>query len=311
MLDKIILGHNQFFGVNHLVAQAGNQREAYFSDTSRIMDIIQFCYDQGVHGLMMSTHERAVFVTEEILKKQNELQDLGVYLLVPYVAKYIKQANEKGLVNIVKDSLGGTTFGEKVSMFMRGGMGLITKDVRRMITAMMDFEIAQFRDLNLRAIFLHDVMTDLVLGWQMADVLQLYHDHIRDKYNTTPAFCTKNLPKLMKLLEQTDIKNPLIMASINKVGYQVSPSREAFEACLSEYDLQLLAMSTLAAGYLKPKEAYEYLYSLPKIDSVVVGLSKKDHAVETFEEIRTQIANREAGKNGAGVAERSVMVERD
>src|SRR3990172_7791189 len=128
MLDEIILGHNQFFGVNHLASQTGNQKAAYFSDVSRIMEIIEFCYDHGVHGLMMSTHERAVFVTEEILKNRQRLDKLGVYLLVPYVAKYIKQANEKGLVNIIKDSLDGTTFGEKISMFMRGGMGLITKD---------------------------------------------------------------------------------------------------------------------------------------------------------------------------------------
>lgn len=310
MLDEIILGHNQFFGVNHLVAQAGNQREAYFSDVSRIMDIIKFCYEQDVRGLMMSTHERATLVTEEIIKEKENLGDLGVYLLVPYVAKYIKQANEKGLVNIVRDSLSGTSFGEKFSMFMRGGMGIITKDVRKMLTAMMDFEIAPFRELNLRAIFLHDVMTDLILGWQMADVLELYYNHIQEKYNTTPAFCTKNLPRLMQLLEKTSIRNPLIMASINKVGYQVSPSREAFEACLENYDLQLLAMSTLAAGYLKPREAYEYLYSLPKIDSVVVGLSKKDHAIETFTEIRTQIEKRQARVNGANLRDAEVETER-
>ncbi len=309
MLDKIILGHNQFFGVNHLVANLGNQKEAYFSDVERIMDIIEFSYDQGVQGLMMSTHERAVFVSDEIQKRHERLSDLGVYLLVPYVAKYIKQANEKGLVNIVKDSLGGTSFGEKFSMFMRGGIGLITKDIRKMITALMDFEIAPFRGLNLRAIFLHDVMTDLILGWQMADVLELYYDHIKEKYGTTPAFCTKNLPKLMQLLEKTHIQNPLIMASINKAGYQVSPSREAFEDCLKEYDLQLLAMSTLAAGYLKPKEAYEYLYSLPKIDSVVVGLSKKDHAIETFTEIHSQIEKRAAKHNGANVADKHITTE--
>ena len=87
MLDEIILGHNQFFGVNHLASQTGNQKAAYFSDVSRIMEIIEFCYDQGVHGLMMSTHERAVYVTEEILKNQQRLDKLGVYLLVPYVAK--------------------------------------------------------------------------------------------------------------------------------------------------------------------------------------------------------------------------------
>lgn len=294
MQDKIVLGHNQFFGVNHLVAQTGNEKEAYFNDIKRIMDIIHFSNDHGVHAMMMSTHERATLVTEAILKEPKLKNDFGVYLLVPYVAKYIKQANEKGLVNLVKEAIGGTNIQEKVSMFFRGGMGLITKDMGKMVTTMIDFEVAKFRELNLRAIFLHDVMTDLILGWQLPEILQLFSDHIENKYNTTPAFCTKNLPKLMELLKQTSIKNPLIMASINKLGYQVSPSGEAFEECLRNYELQLLAMSTLAAGYLKPREAYEYLFSLPRVDSVVVGVSSKEHATETFDEIRKHVEKNES-----------------
>jgi len=39
-------------------------------------------------------------------------------------------------------------------------------------------------------------------------------------------------------------------------------------------------------GNLKPKEAYEYLFSLPNIESVVVGVSTKEHAEETFGIIR-------------------------
>jgi len=48
-------------------------------------------------------------------------------------------------------------------------------------------------------------------------------------------------------------------------------------------------MSTLAAGYLKPQEAYDYLFSLPNVASVVVGVSRKDHAQETFQIIREHI----------------------
>lgn len=286
MLDKILLGHNQFFGVNHLDAKVGSQKEAQFSEVKKIVDIINFCYDQDVKAMMMSTHERAVLVSDSIQKSDKLKNDLGIYLLAPYIAKYVKQANEKGIVNIVRDSLKDTSFQDKVGMFMRGGIGLLTKDVRKMITLLIDFEVAPFIKLNLKAIFLHDALTDLALGWGMADVLQLFADHVEKKYNASPAFCTKNLPKLMKLLENTTVKNPLIMASINKLGYQVNPSREAFEQCLKDYELQLLAMSTLAAGYLKPKEAYEYLFSLPRVDSVVVGLSSTNHAVETFSAIR-------------------------
>ena len=169
---------------------------------------------------------------------------------------------------------------------MRGVIGGLNKDIKKRIKLLIDFEIAPFSKLNLKSIFLHDSFTDLALGCDMPEVLELFADHINYKYKAIPAFCTKNLPKLMQLLNRTEIKNPLIMASINKYGYQVNPSRIAFEKCLKTNELQLLAMSTLAAGYLKPKEAYDYLFTLPHVDSVVVGLSSTNHAVETFNEIR-------------------------
>jgi hypothetical protein len=297
MIDKILLGHNQFFGVNHLSAQGGNERAAFFSETGRIMDMIRFCNDLGVHAMMMSTHERALLISDELQKDSEFKNNLGIYLLVPYAAKYIRQANEKGLVNIVKDALTGTSLQDKLGMFWRGGVGLLRKDVSKLITAMVDFEVAPFAPLNLKAIFLHDVMTDLILGWDVPEVFEIYARHIEKKYGALPAFCTKNLPKLVDALERAGVDNPLIMASINKIGYQVNPSLEAFENCLRTKRVRLLAMSTLAAGFLKPQEAYDYLYSLPNVVSTVVGVSKKHHAEETFGIIR-QHSERESG-NGS------------
>lgn len=289
MIDPILLGHNQFFGVNHLSAQGGNERAAFFSDVARIMEMVNYAHDLGVTGMMMSTHERALLVADEFKKDKKLLDDMGVYLLVPYAAKYIRMSNEKGIVNVVKDSLSGTSLQEKMGMFWRGGFGLLTKDVTKLITSLVDFEVAPFAHLKLKSVFLHDVMTDLVLGWDVPEVFAAYAKHIEQKYNAIPAWCSKNLPKLVTSLKSVGIENPLIMASINKAGYQVNPSLEAFEKCLRKEDVRLLAMSTLAAGYLKPKEAYEYLYSLPKIVSSVVGVSKKAHAEETFRIIKSHL----------------------
>lgn len=307
MIDKILLGHNQFFGVNHLSAQGGNQRAAYFSDVNHILDMVQYCYDLGVRGMMMSTHERALLVNEALLQQQELRENLGIYLLVPYAAKYIRMANEKGIVNIVRDSLSGTTMQEKIATFWRGGFGLLTKDVHKIITALIDFEVGPFTQLKLRAVFLHDVLTDLILGWDVPEVLKTFARHVEERYQTRPAFCTKNLPLAIKSLRRVGIENPLLMASINKVGYQVNPSLPAFEQCLRTEKVQLLAMSTLAAGYLKPREAYEYLYSLPNVVSTVVGVSKKQHAKETFETISGFLAAKDSTPAG-GVEKEPLLV---
>lgn len=306
MIDQILLGHNQFFGVNHLAANAGNERAAYFSDMDRIMEMINFSHDQGVKAMMMSTHERALFISEE-LQKDARLKDLGIYLLLPYAAKYIKMANEKGLVNIIKDSLSDTTAKEKFGMFWRGSVGVVKKDAAKIITSLIDVEMAQFSKLNLKAVFLHDVLTDLILGWDMPEIFKVFYDHVSKRYNAIPAFCSKNLPKIIDSLETVGIENPLIMASINKIGYQVSPSLHAFEECLRTKKVRLLAMSTLAAGYVKPKEAYEYLYSLPNIESTVVGVSKKHHATETFSIIQNHLKTYKGLPVSNGVAAAAEM----
>jgi hypothetical protein len=44
----------------------------------------------------------------------------------------------------------------------------------------------------------------------------------------------------------------------------------------------VIAISILAAGYLSPSDAIDYIATLPNIKGVAVGVSKEKHAQETF-----------------------------
>jgi len=63
----------------------------------------------------------------------------------------------------------------------------------------------------------------------------------------------------------------------------MNPSREECENAISEYQGEIIAMSILAGGFLKVKEAYQYLNALPKINNMVIGVSTIEHAKNTFE----------------------------
>ena len=77
------------------------------------------------------------------------------------------------------------------------------------------------------------------------------------------------------------------MTPMNPVGFQMHPSREACEEALKSLEnTQVVAMSILAAGYLKLPEAVDYLNGLSQIDSVVVGTTQGTHATETFGYLR-------------------------
>jgi len=70
----------------------------------------------------------------------------------------------------------------------------------------------------------------------------------------------------------------------------MNPSRLECEKALSDVEgLNVIAMSILAAGYLKPLEAMDYIRSLPNLEGVVVGVSKEHHTRETFKLLKERL----------------------
>ena len=78
----------------------------------------------------------------------------------------------------------------------------------------------------------------------------------------------------------------------------MNPSREACEQAMQLHAPDVMAMGTLASGFLKPDEAYAYLATIPNIRSVVVGVSSPNHVSETFAAIRKHgLAGKRAGSS--------------
>lgn len=90
---------------------------------------------------------------------------------------------------------------------------------------------------------------------------------------------------------------PIIKAvyseSAREVGFQMNPSKEECEKVLVDFpEPTVIAISILAAGYLSPLEAIDYIGTLPNVRGIVVGVSKEKHAYETFRLLRERLAPR-------------------
>jgi len=272
--------------VSHLSQDAARSRVERFSNFKNILDIIKLSINLDVKGMMISTHP----LVEDILsyiKMEGLIQDLNLYPLIPYAQEYVRKSNQYGMLGLLNELLKPASLTRKVKLVFQGGIGYLQKDFIKLLGTLIDIELLPLKDYNISAIFLHNVFTDLALGLGAREIFEFYNDYIRDNYNAIPAYGTMNFARLLKKFNEWEIKNPLVMTSFNKVGFQMNPSKEECEQYLKNYDVDVLAMSTLAAGYLKPKEAYEYLFQLPNIKSVVVGVSTKEHAEETFGIIRS------------------------
>ncbi|MGA3297228.1 MAG: hypothetical protein ABSD41_07230 [Candidatus Bathyarchaeia archaeon] len=138
----------------------------------------------------------------------------------------------------------------------------------------------------------HDIwkfLTDLCLGLKEVHLLDAFAQHIREKYHAKPGFVTYNLVSFVELFRKAGMimKDVVIMTPFNSIGYQMSPSRQSCETCLSFlYQGDVIAMSIMAGGFLKVQEAINYVRSLPNFSGVAVGVSSKEHAHNTFTRLR-------------------------
>lgn len=290
-IDPIILGHNQFVGVDHLSQDRARDRIERFSDTKRILDVISYFYELGGRGMMLSTHQRATEIMRAIGSEPELSENMNFYPLIPYAQGYIRRANEMGVVGMLNDVLGPASASAKLKILFKGGINVMRKDFLSILSTLIDVELLPFKGFNTKAVFLHNVLTDLALSLKAQNIFEFYMDYIKDNYGIIPAFGTMNFARLMESFDEWGIKKPLVMTSFNKIGFQMNPSREECERCLKEYDVEVLAMSTLAAGYLKPRNAYDYLFTLPNIKSFVVGFSTKEHAMDIVNLIKTSKFN--------------------
>ncbi|MCC6277757.1 MAG: hypothetical protein IT289_07585 [Oligoflexia bacterium] len=281
-IDSIILGHNPFFGIDHLSAQRGNEKSQRFEDVGKIIEVLKHSHSLGARGMMMSTHPRAQSVSKAILEDSVLSSSWRVYPLVPYIQKYVRGSNEKGLGNLLVETLSQATLGQKLGLLLRGGKGLITKDLKQLVELLVDIEMLPFQKLNLGAIFLHDVVTDLVFNLGLDNAFEYFRDHVQKKYGVPAAFVTKNLPAIHRKFKANGWLDSPIMASLNSVGFYVNPSIEACQEALFDPNLNFVAMNSLASGHLSPDDAYKFLARYPALRSVVVGVSRKESATQTI-----------------------------
>lgn len=281
--EPLILGHNSFFGVDHLSAREGISKFAQFGKTEVITERIELAMQAGAQGMMMSTHERALLLCEVIRKNPRLHDQLSVYPLLPYAQKYVTAANEKGMLNVLFDMIKGDSALGSLRLMWQGTKGVINKDIYAMIKSLIQIELKAFSPLKMRAVFLHDVFTDLILAFDMKDMAYFFIEEMEKQYKSRGAFATKNLPMLLEKFTSWGIEEPLVMAHVNKIGYWMHPSQEKCEQALKEHPCHVMAMSTLASGVLKPDQAYSYIKNLGTVESVVIGASKPENITASFE----------------------------
>lgn len=282
MLDKIIFGDNQFFGINHFSEEKALAQSEKFRDIASIIKVVDAAYDAGIHAFMFNTHSRVSEICDHFRKNESRYSDLRLYPSMPYAHKYATAVADKGIFGAIKDViLSENSAGELMEMFTRGGMSLFEKDPMRIMQILVDMEMKMFRGLNVKVIFLQNIVTDMLLGFGIKEPFIAFAEYVKARYNVEPGFVTMNMPRTVNHLRACGIENPVVCATINASGFNMNPSRESYEAILAEGGFQPMAMSVLASGALPPDKAIEYVCSLSNIKTIIFGASGTDNIHKT------------------------------
>lgn len=288
-IDNIIFGDNQFFGINHMSQEKAQQLSEKFFDTNNIYRVYDIAFDSGIKAVMLNSNDRAMEICNFFRENKSRYGSVNWYPSIPYPHKYANLVAEKGILPAINDVLFKDNSAMGVlGMMAKGGRAVLGKDAIKLMQMLIDVEMKIFKGLNIKAIFLQNIITDLILGFEIRDVFYEYCEYIKTKHNAIPGLITQNMPYLLKKLEEWDIKGVVICSSYNKIGYLMSPDVESYSkaaAVNNSKDYQLMAMSTLASGAIPAKEAFEFINN-QNIQSVVFGASSKNHIVETIELIK-------------------------
>jgi hypothetical protein len=274
---KIILGDNQFFGINHFDLEKGEKTKLKFDSTKKIEVFINDSLDIGLDGFMINSNERGY----EIVNSSKFDLTKEIHYSIPYPHKYASMVNETGMMSLFGHIIKNTSFIKNLI----GGIKLVaTQNLKSITPLALNLEVPK----NLKKgsyIYMQNIITDLLLGIGRSDILiEFIKSIINMGYK--PGIITLNPIMFDKLLkneqEATWLKDLVVCFNINKEGFNVFPSLEAVEYFIeSRPKYKLMGMSIFASGAANIPNSINYIKKL-KLDYVVFGSSRLENIESNF-----------------------------
>ena len=274
---KILLGDNQFFGVNHFDLEKGEKSKLKFDTTKKIESFINNSLEIGLDGFMINSNEKGY----EIINTSKFDNTKEIHYSIPYPHKYASMVNENGMMSLFGHLIQNTSLLKNLI----GGIKLIaTQDLKSVTPLALNLEVPK----NLKKgsyIYMQNIITDLLLGMGRGDILIEFIKSVSNMgYN--PGIITLNPIMFDKLLkneqEATWLKDLVVCFNINKEGFNVFPSLEAVEYFIeSRPKYKLMGMSIFASGAANIPNSINYIKKL-KLDYVVFGSSRLENIESNF-----------------------------
>jgi hypothetical protein len=287
---NLLVGDNPFHGISHLSQERARSRptEKVTDTTQYASDLLRLSLENGANGFMFSVDEVTLSIIEDLSK--DFPGDVQLYAIAPYAYEYVRKSTQTGGVSGLAASFAKEMiFSKNIKVLASNLGGLARFDLSALIEAYVAYEVSRIKavsgkTMHLQSFMLHEIITDMALALNMEDLCKDYIAFL-EKRHIRAGFETRNFPYLVNKFNAwgIDFSKLTVTASFNKVGFQMCPSQTECESALGKArGAEIIAMSVLAAGYLKPEAAFDYIADLEGISGLVIGVSKEQQAKETF-----------------------------
>lgn len=270
---RVILGDNQFLGVNHADQSKASLLDQKFSECDAIIEVLGWAYDAGIRDFMFTTHERFYPVFQEVIRSRL-FPEMNYIPCLPYAHKYANAMAEKGAINVVLDNLRETSKFSVVKATSRALIG----DFSGLMRLLVQVELLMTKGLPVRGVFLLNILFDLLLGLNATILLEKYYRYVSEELGVVPGFITMNHPIAVTVLcDEIGIKTPWICSNYNVGGFRTNPSNHEVVKSFASGKSKNIAMSVFASGTLGGSLSLDYVLGSDGVDSILFGSSRREN----------------------------------
>jgi hypothetical protein len=292
---ELLVGDNPFHGISHLDQGRAKTRGAKITESRYAANLVKLGLENGAQGFMFSVSETTTGILRN-LRQDSVSKNISLWPIFPYAYEYVRYAVQSGITGL------GMRFAKQLARSLNframfsSLRGYAKSDMDLLVQSLALYELSRVRqsagkNFALETLMLHEVITDMALALGLDQFFASYVDFASDK-RILPGFETRNFAFLVRKFNEwkIDLDRVAIAAPFNKIGFQMSPSKQACEETLASLkNSNVVAMSILASGYINLEEALDYVSTLPNLRGAVIGVSNETQAQHTFSTAREQI----------------------
>jgi hypothetical protein len=291
-----LVGDNPFHGISHLSQERARARGKKAASPEEAAELVLTALQSGANGFTFSVSDLTLSILRFMQKRRSIKLDL--YAMVPYAFEYVRIATQTGTPGLAKRLARQIVMSGGPGAIVIGMKAAIMMNPSDLLSTYLTYEISRVRSsvgrkMNLVSLLLNEVVTDMALALNLDWLFESYVRFL-SRRSIIPGFNTRNFPFFVRKFREwsIDTRNILVATPFNKAGFQMNPSKQECEKTLSDLPSPIvLAISILAAGYLQPTVAMDYLANLPNLKGIVAGVSTEQQARETFTLLRDNFQN--------------------